>query len=287
MQDMDASSRFFTLALGISIVVHAVVLSLHFKFPDQFNLKSAQQALDVVLVNSKSVSKPTKAQALAQANLDGGGNVDDNRRASTFLPAMPTQEAGTDLREAKRRQQQLEAEQAKLMTQLKSQKKVKPATEKPVLQPDAPQQQANGVDLSQSALAMARMEAELARRIEEYNKRPRKAFAGARTQEYRLAQYLDDWRQKIERIGSLNYPVAAKGRLYGSLVVEVIIKPDGTLAEVRVDRSSGHKILDDAAVRIVKMGAPYGAFPPNVKDIDMFVITRTWTFMPGDKVETQ
>ena len=89
----------------------------------------------------------------------------------------------------------------------------------------------------------------------------------------------------MERVGNLNYPEDARGKIYGSLILTVSIKADGSLASVEIQRSSGQPILDRAAVRIVKMAAPYASFPANIKrDTDILVITRTWTFAPGDKL---
>jgi len=142
-----------------------------------------------------------------------------------------------------------------------------------------------GRDLLDSAAAVARIEAQIDRDLKELAKRPRKKFIGARAQEYRFAQYVEDWRQKVERIGTLNYPEAARGRLYGSLLLSVTIRSDGTVERVGVHRSSGHKVLDDAALRIVKMAAPYSPFPPDIrKDYDVIEITRTWTFTNSDQV---
>jgi len=137
----------------------------------------------------------------------------------------------------------------------------------------------------QSALAIARLEAQLSRSIDEYNKRPRKQFVGARATEYRFAQYVEDWRQKIERIGNLNYPEGARGRIYGSLRLSVSIGADGSIVDLELERPSGYQVLDRAAQRIVRMGAPFARFPDNIRrDTDILVITRTWHFAPGDKV---
>jgi protein TonB len=283
---MDPSSRSFTLALGLSIVLHAVALSIHFKLPDIILDRDASQALEVVLVNSKTRAKPAKADVLAQANLDGGGNTDENRRAKTPLPVLKEAESGADARRAARRVQELEAQQLKMLTQVQAANSVT-ATEqsKAASAAEALQPQVSGQDLATSALAIARMEAQISRQTEEYNKRPRKAFVGSRAQEYRFAQYVEDWRLKVERIGNLNYPDGARGRVYGSLVLNVSIKADGSLEAVEVQRSSGHQILDRAAERIVKMASPYAGFPANIRlDTDILVITRTWTFAPGDRL---
>jgi protein TonB len=286
MAGMDPSSRSFTLALSLSIVLHAVALSIHFKLPEFILDKYASQALEVVLVNSKTRAKPAKADVLAQANLDGGGNTDENRRAKTPLPVLKETEPGADAKRAARRVQELEAQQLKMMTRLQAAKSVT-ATEQPkaASAAEAPQPQVSGQDLATSAIAIARLEAQIARQTEEYQKRPIRKFIGSSAQEYRFAQYVEDWRQKVERIGNLNYPDNARGRVYGSLVLTVSIKADGSLDSVEVRRSSGYQILDRAAERIVKMASPYAGFPANIKrDTDILVITRTWTFAPGDKL---
>lgn len=286
MAGMDPSSRSFTLALGLSILLHAVALSIHFKLPDIIRDKYILPPLEVVLVNSKTRAKPVKADVRAQANLDGGGNTDENRRAKTPLPVLKEAGSGADAKRATRRVQELEARQLKMMTRLQAAKSVTTAEQpKPASAAEAPQPQVSGQELATSALAIARMEAQISRQTEEYNKRPRKKNIGARAEEYRFAQYVEDWRLKVERIGNLNYPDGARGRVYGSLVLTVSIKADGSLDKIEVDRSSGYQILDRAAERIVKMASPYAGFPANIKrDTDILVITRTWTFAPGDKL---
>ena len=286
MAGMDPSSRSMALALALSILLHAVVLSIHFKLPDIIRDKYVAPALDVVLVNSKTKAKPVKANVLAQANLDGGGNTDEKRRAKTPLPLLKETELGANARRAAQRVQELQAQQQKMMTRLRAAKSVTSAEERKAATAKAvPQPQLSGQELATSALAIVRMEAQISRQIEAYNQRPRKTFIGARAEEYRFAQYVEDWRLKVERIGNLNYPESARGRIYGSLVLTVSIKSDGSLDSVEVQRSSGHPILDRAAERIVRMAAPYARFPANIKrDTDILVITRTWTFAPGDKL---
>ena len=286
MAGMDPSSRAFTFALGVSIFLHAIALSIHFKLPEFIVDKYASSPLEVVLVNSRTKARPSKADVLAQANLDGGGNTDENRRAKTPLPILREADHGVDAKRAARRVQELEAQQLRMMTQLQSAKSTSAAEQSRAAPPaDASQPQLSGQDLATSALAIARMEAQISRQLEEYAKRPRKAFVGSRAQEYRFAQYVEGWRLKVERIGNLNYPDDARGRVYGSLVLVVSIKADGSLDGVEVMRSSGHQILDRAAERIVKMASPFARFPTDVKrDTDILVITRTWTFAPGDKL---
>jgi protein TonB len=283
---MEPSSRSFTLALGLSIILHAVALSIHFGLPDSMRDKHAAPSLDVVLVNSKTKAKPVKANILAQANLDGGGNTDENRRAKTPLPVLKEAVSGADARHAEQRVQELQAQQLEMMTRLRAARSVTTAEQaKAASATTVPQPQLSGQELAASALAIARMEAQISRETEAYQKRPIRKFIGSTAQEYRFAQYVEDWRLKVERIGNLNYPESARGKVYGSLVLSVSIKSDGSLDSVEVKRSSGHPILDRAAERIVRMAAPYARFPANIKrDADILVITRTWTFAPGDKL---
>jgi protein TonB len=278
---MDPPQRHLTLAIGVSLFLHAIVLSIHFKLPEKLD-NVRQQALDVILVNARHASKPTHAQAKAQANLDGGGNVAEARRAKTPLPSTPQEQSGNDLVAAQARVAQLEATQRELLAKTQSERRAKIDADRP---PPTPAQDLSGRDLASRALALARLEAEISRDIDEYNQRPKRKFLGARVEEYRFAQYVEDWRQKVERIGNLNYPEAARGKLYGSLVLTVAIKQSGELERVEINRSSGHKLLDEAAQRIVRLGAPYAAFPDAVRrDTDIIEITRTWTFTGADQL---
>ena len=282
---MDPPRRHLTLAIGVSLLLHALLLAVRFTPPD-FIDKARERALDVILVNSKSKSKPGKAQAKAQTNLDGGGNTDEDRRATTPLPPSERTKEGNEFLETKRRVAELEAQQQQMMTRLKSEKAVNAdRTQNNPTPAPAPVQ--SGADLFSSAMAIARLEAQIEKQTNEYNQRPRKKFIGARVEEYRFAQYVEDWRQKVERIGNLNYPDAAKGRIYGSLGLIVIIKANGDLKQVEVSRSSGKQLLDDAARRIVQMAAPYAAFPESIRrDYDEIEIVRTWNFTNADRLNT-
>jgi len=273
------------VALGLSFVLHGVVLSLHFKFPDASRALQ-DKALDIILVNSKSARRPTHAQALAQANLDGGGNVEENRRAATPLPPSARQQAGSDLEQSRQRVRDMEAQQQRLLAEVKSKTRA-PRQDSRESQPqNAPT--LSGRDLASSAMAMARMEAEISKSVDEYNQRPRKKNIGTRADEYRFARYVEDWRLKVERVGTLNYPEAARGRLYGTLVLSVTINANGSVDKVELERTSGHKVLDEAALRIVRMAGPYAAFPEDIRrDVDQLVITRTWFFTSGDRVQAQ
>ncbi len=275
-------NRRLWLAIAISLAVHGYIVTRNFVFPDA-SKGMREKALDIVLVNAKSAKKPTDAQALAQANLDGGGNTDENRRVKTPLPTTNQQTSGSDIERMQRRIRELDAAQQKMLSEAKSARAV--AAARNAAEQPTPSPSVSGLDLAESARAMARLEGEISKSVDEYNKRPRKKFVGARTQEYRFAQYIEDWRQKVERIGTMNYPAEARGKLYGSLVLTVSLNHDGSLNRVDINRSSGYKVLDEAAKRIVQMASPYSPFPPEIRrDTDILEITRTWYFTQGDQV---
>ena len=283
-----SQDRVLGAAIGLSLALHAALLSMHFKFPDTLRWKAPDRSLEVVLVNAKSKERPAKADALAQANLNRGGTVEDDLRAKTPLPLTEPRKPGKDLAEAQRRQRSLEAQQAELLAKAREAQTRVPASAQRQPDIDNPGHQPSGRDLADLSLAAMRLQAQIDRQIQEYQKRPRKKFIGANVSEYRFAQYEEDWRVKIERIGTLNYPAEARGRVYGNLRLTVTIRPDGNVESVELDRSSGLKVLDAAAFKIVRMAGPFAAFPPDIRrDTDLLVITRTWFFGQGDKIWTE
>jgi periplasmic protein TonB len=276
------------VSLAVSILLHGTLLSIHFTFPDALRWKSANTPLEVVLVNAKTRDKPTKADVLAQANLDRGGNVDEDRRAKTPLPVVEPRRSGKDLADAQRRQQQLEAQQQHLLAQARESRLRVPAEVVRQAPADETAPKLNGRDLADLSLRALRLQAQIDKQIEEYQKRPRKKFIGARAAEDRFAFYEDAWRVKVERIGTLNFPAEARGKMYGNLRLTVTIRADGTVEAVELDRSSGLKVLDDAARKIVRMATPFAVFPPDIRrEYDQIIITRTWFFGQGDKIWTE
>ena len=275
------------LAAGLSVVVHATVLAVHFAPADLSRMFDRGPPLEIALVNAKTKERPQKADILAQANLDGGGNTDADRRAKTPLPVLPKDTQRDDIALASERMQKLEQQTQELLTQLRSVPSlaVQPKPTENAERTDSP----TANEMMQRTLEAMRLEAQIAKDMDAYQKRPKRRFVGARAEEYRFARYVEDWRLKVERIGNLNYPEAARAqRLYGSLILTVSIRSDGTLENVEVNRSSGHRVLDAAAVRIVEMSAPYAAFPPDVRrDTDILHITRTWTFTKADELVSQ
>jgi protein TonB len=274
-----------SFSMSLSIALHAFMLfGVTLVLPDPRNTASFLEPLQVVLVNAKSKSKPAKADALAQANLDGGGNTAEDRRAKSPLPAMRDDLKFTP-EQRRKRVAQLEEETKRMLSRLKSDHTVA----QPELKKEQSNDAGNGDELVHRALEIARLEAQISKNWDTYQKLPRRKFIGARTQEYRFAQYIEDWRVKVERIGNLNYPEqASRQHLYGKLQLSVSILKDGSVENIEVSKSSGHRLLDAAAIRIVKLAAPYSPLPPDItRDTDILTITRTWTFTSSDRLESE
>jgi len=274
-----------TLSMAFSVALHIFALfGIALVMPDPRSTESLMQPLQVVLVNAKSKSKPSKADVLAQADLDGGGNTADDRRAKSPLPTIRDDRQFTPEQRSKR-VAELEDETRRMLTRLKSEHTVVV----PELKKEKVSAAGSGEDLVQKSLEIARLEAQINKNWDAYQKLPRRKFIGARTQEYRFAQYIEDWRIKVERIGNLNYPEQARRQqLYGKLQLSVSIRADGSVENIEVSKSSGQRILDAAAMRIVKLAAPYAPLPSEItKDTDILTITRTWTFTQSDKLESE
>jgi len=266
------------VAVVASIAFHTIaIVGLGFNLPRMMREAAPHNIMDVVLVNSKSFAKPTRADALSQANLDGGGNTDKKMRASTPFPMADPRQPSPELKASEERRKQLEAESREIMLQLQSKAAVTPV-----------QQQQEAREIVERNLEIERLEAQIRREHQAYQERPRKKFIGARTEEYRFATYIDRWRVKVERIGTMNYPQEARAKgIHASLQLTVGIKRDGEIESVEINRRSGHRFLDDAARRIVRMAAPFEPFPPEIRaDTDILYITRTYNFTRADEVVT-
>jgi protein TonB len=286
--DAAPGKRLLVKAIVASVLLHLVALAVHFSPLDLAKFDRDGPPLEIALVNAKSTSKPTKAELLAQAHLDGGGNTDANRRAKSPLPVLPRESASNQLAVATRKVDALEQRTSEMMAQLKAAALVAVPQQKPNETPEPPELP-TATEMMQRMLESMRLEAQIAKDMDAYQKRPKRRFIGARAEEYRFARYIEDWRLKVERIGNLNYPQAARDqKLYGSLLLTTGIRADGSVESVVVERSSGQRILDAAASHIVQMGGPYAPFPPDIRrDTDILYITRTWTFAPGDSLTSQ
>lgn len=270
-----------------SIAFHLLlVFGVGAKLFDPRQFAPPHNVMDVVLVNAKAAAKPTKADALAQANLDGGGNTDEKRVAKTPLPAIE-QTAAQNARQAQDRVKQLEQEMKTLMTQVRSTAKVMQGeiARTAAGTPDP----LSTSDVMQKSIEIQRLEAQIAREYDSYQQRPKRKYVGGRTQEYRFAAYVDSWRQKIERVGNLNYPGQARARgIHGAVQVTVAIKANGEVEDIEIHTARADKILKDAVRRIVTLSTPFERFPDSFKrDTDILHITRTWIFGPGDVLSAE
>jgi len=273
------------LALAASLAAHGLLLAIHFSFPEYKPARNT--SLEVVLVNARHARAPDKADAEAQANLDGGGESEHKARPRSPLPAQDQRREGDAIQEAKRRVVEMASHSQQILTQDKSQASLRSET-RPEAKPSEALRTVSGYDLADSSAAMLRMDAAIDKTFSEPAQRPRRAFVGARTQEVRYAEYVEHWRQKVERIGTLNYPEAARGKIYGSLKMTVHVRADGSVEAVEIDQPSGHPELDAAAKHIALMAAPYAAFPPDLRrDTDILAITRTWHFTQGDQMQAR
>ena len=275
------SADVLPVTLAVSIVFHAFLLLITFTLPDAPSGKAAPQ-LDVVLVNSQSPSRPVNAEMLAQANLDGGGNTESDVRATSNLPSLDEMQSTDALELSSRHVEQLEERAARLLATASDQMDTDVAT-KPLpqsLSQDSPQEQL----AQQRRLEVARLEAQIAKEWQAYQKLPRRKFIGARAESVVYAEYVEKWRQRIETVGTQNYPQEARRQqLFGSLLLTVSIKADGSVEQVEVDRSSGHTILDSAARRIVELAGPFPPFPASIRsEYDILSITRQWSFTRND-----
>jgi len=281
------------VAIAISVLAHGALLAVRFVAPEAFRFEPANPGLEVVLVNAKHDKKPLKADALAQANLDGGGNAQAGR-AKSPLPDMRKSEDGDSIKANKRRIEVLEEQQRELLAQLRKKAPfVAAQTKNPDKLKDTPAQP-EGVDALESLRTIARREAEIAKNIEDYNKRPKKIQITPTTREVGYAMYYKALQERIEKIGTLNFPQQDGKKMYGELVLYIPIAQDGTIYEKeggpRVERSAGNPALDRAALRIVRRAAPFGKFPPNMRSTDkdeVWEVVTRFKFTREDALEAE
>jgi protein TonB len=285
-------NRTMSIAIAASILVHGALLAVRFAAPDSFKFKQLDPGLEVILVNAKHDRKPVKAEALAQANLDGGGNAASGRSKSP-LPDMRRHENGDGMTAIQRRIEELEKQQ-RTLAQLNRKSRLAAAKEQ--VKPKEAQTRQDANDAADSAREILRREAEISRRIEDENKRPKKTFISPSTREVGYAMYFDSVRQRIEKVGTLNFPQKDGRKLYGELTMSISIYQDGNIYTkdrddgIIIERSSGNPALDDAARRIVRRAAPFGAFAKNMRSSDkddVWVMTTRFKFTRDDALEAE
>ena len=277
------------IAITFSVLAHASLLAIRFAAPDAFRLQPADPGLEVILVNAKHARAPVKADALAQANLDGGGNADAGR-AQSPLPDLRKIENGDSIKTLQRRIAELEQQQKNVLTKVRQSQ----FNSAPVADQARPDPNRTGADNVDSAKAIARMTAEITQRIADENKRPKKTFISPSTREVGYAMYYKAMQKRVEEIGTLNFPQQNGHKLYGELVVYIPIFQDGSLYEKeggpRVERSSGNPALDKAALAIVRRAAPFGKFPANMRSSDkddLWIVVTRFKFTREEKLQAE
>ena len=273
----------FGIAMLISIAVHAGLLALHFNKPPA--PPPGETTLEVTLLNVRGDTAPIAPQVLAQHDFDGGGSA-ESAVASSPLPVTSRDAAyAISLPALLKRQKELEAEQERLLAMLQSQAEAA-ANSEVVQQGEAPAE-AGEDELLQESLLINSQIAALKEKIERYNSKPRVHFLGPSAASVVEARYVESWRQKIEMLGTEHYPMEARGKIYGSLQLTVYIRADGSLDHVEIDQPAAHAVLNQAALRIVQLAAPFPPLPAELaQDTDILAITRTWNFT-HEQLETR
>ncbi len=270
-------------ALGLSVLLHAALLTIRFVDPEGFKRVFQDTTLDVVLVNAESDEKPEKPQALAQATLAGGGEAADKRMVSTPLPPAPVESPGDSaVNENQRRIDSMLEQQEQLLAQVRQQLATMPKVDPQKLNQD-PEAQAQEERRQQLQKLLAAIE----RRVEEENSRPRKRYLSPATLGTTYAVYYDEMRRRIEAEGTANFPQVAGRKLYGELLMSLLINHDGRILDARVTRSSGNRNLDRLAEIIASRAAPFGNFTAAMrKDTDQFDVTARFRFTHEQTLET-
>lgn len=268
-------------ALIVSVGAHAGLLAFRIADPERFERAFRDTPLEVILVNARSVEAPTKAQAIAQANLAGGGEADKGR-ATTPLPASATVELGDSPQEARRKVDQLVEQQHQLLAQVRRQVAMLPP-------PDPRREAGNPQEREQEERRrqMLRMLAEIEKRVNEENARPKRRYISPATREEVYALYYDALRRRIEDRGTRDFPTYQGQKLYGELVMNVTVDAGGQVVETEVVRPSRSRVLDAKAMSIVRAAAPFGAFSgPMRAQADQIVITARFRFTREEGLET-
>lgn len=266
--------------LLISVALHAVLLTIRFVDPERFNRVFEDTPLEVILVNARSNEKPVKAQAIAQADLAGGGNQDQGR-ATSPLPASDLNSLGIDTDEAEQQINQMQAQQQQLLADLRRQIALLPVPDpaRPVQTPEEAQRE-------ERRRQMLRTLAEIEKRINEENARPRKRYISPATQGQVYAVYYDKLRRKIEERGTRDFPEYKGQKLYGELIMNITIDARGRIVDAEIVQASKSELLNRRALAIARAAAPFGDFTEAMrKQADQIVVTSRFRFTRNDGFE--
>jgi protein TonB len=267
-------------ALLLSIGVHAGLLTVRFVDPERFDRIFRDTPLEVILVNAHSEEPPLQAQAIAQVNLAGGGDA-ERGRAQSPLPAHATAELGDSAEDARRRIAELQQQQQQLLTQIQQELALQTTLN---VQPDV--QRPDGHDPQERRRQMMNLLAEIERRINEENARPRKRYVSPATMGKDEAPYYERLKHRIEERGTRDFPEAQGRKLYGELTMNITVDATGRMVDAEIKHPSQSRLLDQRALAIVRAAGPFGALPPTMRmKADQFVFTSRFRFTHDDGVE--
>jgi protein TonB len=271
------------LALGVSVLVHAALLTVRFVNPEAFNRVFQDTPLEVILVNAHTNERPEQARAIAQANMAGGGDTEIGRATSPLPPALQAV-AGMDAEEqAQRELQTLQEQQSLMLAQVKKQLAALPPSD-PRLAQTSPDQ----VEREQKRRQLIKLLAEIERRINEENARPRKRYISPATREEVYAVYYDQLRRRIEDKGTENFPEVGGQKLYGELTMMVTVNFDGRILSTEIIQSSGNRTLDRRAEAIARSAAPFGLFNEGMRrKADQIMVISRFKFTRDETLETR
>jgi protein TonB len=270
------------IALGVSFAVHAVLLTVRFVDPEGFNRVFQDTPLEVILVNTKTHEKADKARAIAQTSLAGGGDAAQGHATSPLPPSALT-EMGDAAEDAQKKIEAMQEQQMLLLTQIRKMLAALP--------PPDPKQAANKPEAlarEDKRRQLLKMLAEIERRINEENARPKKRYISPSTREEVYAIYYDGLRRKIEEKGTHNFPEVAGKKLYGELTMIVTVNFDGKVLDTEVAESSGSLVLDRRAKTIARSAGPFGRFSDAMRrKADQIVVVSRFKFTRDETLETK
>ena len=271
-------------ALGASIAVHAALLAVRFVDPQTFNRVFQETPLEVILVNARTNERPTKAQAIAQASMVGGGDAPAGRSTSPLPPAPLSQSGDANEAQAQAQLQTLKEQQNLLLAEVRSRLAAMPAPDPNRPDSPAPEQ----VQREQTRRQLSTLLAEIERRIQTENERPRKRYIGPSTREAVYAVYYDRLRRRIEDKGTENFPETAGKKMYGELTLAVTINFDGRIHQVEIVEGSGNRALDRRAMAIVRSAGPFGRFNPAMRrQSELIEVVSRFKFTRDETLENR
>ena len=270
------------IALGVSIAIHAVLLTVRFVDPERFNRIFQDTPLEVILVNARSNERPEQARAIAQTSLAGGGDLDKGRATSPLPPSALT-ELGDASEDAQRKVEAMQEQQTLLLAQIKKQLASMPPPDPKLAARDAAQ-----ADSEEKRKQLVKILAEIEKRINEENARPKKRYISPATREEVYAVYYDTLRRKIEEKGTVNFPEQAGKKLYGELTMILTVNFDGRVLSTEVAETSGSLTLDRRAQSIALSSGPFEPFNPAMRrKADQIVVVSRFKFNRDETLETQ